>query len=212
MIRIRIRGPRYSAMMSVLDVGGPDERVFEVLTCDTDGRTLLPVGHARSLLAWLGRVQAHLGLGFPDVLRDLRAALIVKLNELDAHPALWGHGMIGHVASLPITCWQIPGARRPHQLYSMRPARGLVEGFLVPTTDRQDRRVRITYWTFEPLEHGRPRPDSTMFRPAFATRRPRRDAAPSNAVAAQVRAALLSDAPERQAARSAVAEDGGDVP
>jgi len=207
MIRTELTPGRLRAMSAATDLGELSESVELVMALR--GQVLLPIRHARGLCSWLGRVQAHLGLGFPPVLHEFRSYLVTQITALEHHPALYGHGMLGHATRLPITCWAIPGARRPWQLYSMHPEG--TEGCLIPTLENRSKYTKITFWTFEPMEHGPPRLVSEMFRSSFATRR-RDDSAKTQAAVEAVKAAILADEALDDADQASFGEDGGDLP
>lgn len=206
MIRLQIGVRRRQYLTETLDTGDPSPLVREVLAVP-DSKLLIPVGHAAATAEWMGRCHAYFGLGYPTTLVEMRTRIVSLLNELENHPAMWGHGMLGQPRSVPISCWDIPGARYPDRLFSLHP--GGREGFLVPTKERIGvSRGTVTAWTFEPSPHGGPRPESTMFRSTFGTRREvRHDAAAEAAARQKVRAAVLGVAGEADPDQGSLVED-----
>lgn len=167
-----------------LSNGDPPESCVLLLLAQSPGVLLVPTGMTRSVSRWLGQANAYYGLGFPSVLKDMRTKLVSDLHDLDSHPALWGHGMLGYVNTPPLGVWRIPGARYPEALYRTSP--GGAEGFLVPIYDHGKGRTTFTAWTFEEMPHGSIRPESTWFNPAFAMKGNREDLV-RDAIAAQAR-------------------------
>lgn len=197
-------GQRRRALLAdTLDTGEPDRRVQEVLAVP-EPSIIMGVRHARSMLGWLRRCHAHFGLGYPTTLVELHTKLAESLLELDHHPAMWGHGMLGTPRSLPISCWAVEGARYPDRLYALEPIGA--EGYLVPGKERLGRTI-VTAWTFAEMRHEPPRPAQSMFRPSFATAGGiDLDPATQDAAAAKVRALILGEA------LATLEEDGGDLP
>lgn len=209
MIRVQLGSRRKQFLRELLDTGEPSSRVLEVLAVPAVD-TLVPIRHLRDLDAWLGRCHAYYGLGLPTTIVELRAKLGEWLLDIDGHPAMWGHGMLGLPRSVPISCWDIPGARRPERLYSLHPVG--TEGFLVPTKERVGTGF-VTAWTFEPCRHGPPRPTQTMFNPKFATAQEAPlDPAAQDATATQVRAEVLGHRDEADTDQGPLDEDRGGVP
>lgn len=203
MIRIQLGERRRALLRDTLDTGTPDRRVHDVLSV-LDSGIIMPVRHAESFSVWLGRCHAHFGLGYPTTLIELHAKILGDLAALHSHPALWGHGMMGTARSLPISCWELPGARYPDQQWSLDPIG--VEGFLVPAKLRLGPTI-VTAWTFTADRHGLPRSAQSMFRPSFATRGGVDiDPATQDATAAKVRAVILGEA------EAPLEEDGTDIP
>lgn len=185
MIRVRLTQRRRELMVATLDVGDPPEAVFELLSFDQQS-IVVPIRQHRDITAWLGRAHAHFGLGYPTLLARMRARLANQIVELDEHPAMYGHGMLGVRTSLGISCWEVPGARKPDRLYTLEPIGR--EGFLVPMPERFQGQT-VMSWTFEPAPHGPMYPSSDMFRSTFAGRGAVTDAAAIE----RIRAAILAD-------------------
>ncbi len=210
MIRVQIGDRRRRYLRETLDVGSPDQLVYDVLSVQSD-RLLVPVRHAIALEGWLDRCHAYFGLGYPTTLIELRASVTERLIRLDGHPAMWGHGLLGQPRSLPISCWEIAEAAPPQRLYALQPLGR--EGYLLPTKERVgERRGIITAWSFTACDHGPPRDERTMFRSSFATHQENPvDPATQDAARENVRAALIEAARADREAEPALGEDAEEV-
>ena len=177
----------------------PPPVVAELLDAPIE-QLLVPTRQARDLHGWLGRLHAYHGTALPKMLVDMRASNARRLNSLEAHPGMFGHGTHGHQRSMPIACWRVPNPVKWGRLFTTVDDSG-EEGFLLQEPGYWVERVRISSWDFEPMAHGPVRTFAGMHLSVFSfehRRRIEREAlqATTQNTAAAIRTALQEQGPE----------------